>query len=749
MENRIDKTPQEIVSSALQELPFENLIGGPLKACIKAQEMATNTTMRFINEVGFTQDEDGDLQDTVMVSFFFQQNGRARELLVPLLTLVPIPFIGIDTIDISFKARVTAFSKGEVTARFSNVDFKKDSKYDIDQSVDVKVHASSDSMPAGLAKILDVFSNTAIQIDEYISPIRVLGVSIDEELSIQEGDSATLAPVIEPENAENKKVKWESSDETIVTINDTGTLAALKVGNATIVVTTVDRNKKAKCKVTVTPIPVSNIILNKKSLTLKEGSSGILQVIISPASAKNKNVTWQCSNAKVATVNDKGAVTAISVGYATITAKTEDGGIKAKCRVKVNPVPVASVSLNRSDVTLIEGASDTLVAVVSPDNAKNKNIKWESSDENVATVDDKGKVTARQTGKTNITVTTKDREKKATCAVTISLGKVSVNGENMQSFELGKLSNLFKSGSKEIAVKSLVFGQACINGTDVNAIKSQHATLETLNMLESTIVEGGTAIKFGTLYTQATPYVIGDFMFYGMSQLKTVLLPKNTLHIRRLAFHDCPKISSYNIPEGVKYFKRHVFSRAIATSVNLPASLNPDLSEYGFKALGENISSISVASANSSIKSVSGVVYSKDGKKLYFFPHGKGGTFSVPSGVIILKKNCFSDTKLTTLTLPASLTTIESYAISFSKTISSLTIPVGVTQMGSNAIYNNSALKKITVLATKPPACSGDGSKIINALEGLEEIFVPAASVNAYKSAPGWSEHAAFIKAIK
>lgn len=176
--------------SALNGLPFENIIGGPLNACVLAQKEAALTTIDFIQSVGLTVDENGRTE-AVYVHFTFVQNGRKVNISVPLLTIVPIPYIAINNIDINFKASIKGseatsdsiseevnYSKTKKTNKrlgfilnrkktsmTSTISTKKDSKstadssYSIEATLDVAVHASQDSMPAGMAKILEMLGS--------------------------------------------------------------------------------------------------------------------------------------------------------------------------------------------------------------------------------------------------------------------------------------------------------------------------------------------------------------------------------------------------------------------------------------------------------------------------------------------------------------------------------------------------------------------------------------------------------------
>src|SRR5690554_2530725 len=131
-------------------------------------------------------------------------------------------------------------------------------------------------------------------------------------VSIIEGDSETLTASITPIDATNKKVTWESSDDATASVDPYGKVDALKAGSATITVTTEDGNKTATCNVTVETetVAVTEVSLDKTSLTLDEGLSEYLTVTIAPVNATNKKFTWESSDETIATVEGDGKVTA-------------------------------------------------------------------------------------------------------------------------------------------------------------------------------------------------------------------------------------------------------------------------------------------------------------------------------------------------------------------------------------------------------------------------------------------------------
>ena len=178
-------------------------------------------------------------------------------------------------------------------------------------------------------------------------------------------------------------------------------------------------------------IPVEGIALNMQEVTLKIGETTTLEASITPDNATNKNVTWSSEDSDIASVDKDGEVTAKGEGKTTITVTTADGQKTATCEVTVieeqdpDPEPdpeeiaVEGISLNIQNITLKIGETTTLEASITPDNATNKNVIWSSEDIDIASVDEDGKVTAKEVGKTTITVTTEDGQKTATCEVTV------------------------------------------------------------------------------------------------------------------------------------------------------------------------------------------------------------------------------------------------------------------------------------------------------------------------------------------
>ena len=244
-------------------------------------------------------------------------------------------------------------------------------------------------------------------------------------ITLDEGVSQTLRATINPsDTTDDTTLTWLSSNTNVATVDQEGNVTAVKEGVATITVTTVN-GRRAECKITVNKpsenIPIESVSLDKTTLTLEEQEAETLVATINPSdTTDDTTLTWKSSNPEVATVDQEGKVTAIKEGSATITVTTVNGK-EATCTVTVTkkPVPIESVSLNKTTLTLEEQQAETLVATINPsDTTDDTTLTWKSSNPEVATVDQEGKVTAIKEGSATITVTTVNG-KEATCTVTV------------------------------------------------------------------------------------------------------------------------------------------------------------------------------------------------------------------------------------------------------------------------------------------------------------------------------------------
>ena len=240
-----------------------------------------------------------------------------------------------------------------------------------------------------------------------------------QELTMNINTTVNLSATVFPDDASDKGVIWDSSNDMVVTV-DNGKLFANGEGYALIYATSVDNpDIKASCVVHVV-IPVNGISLSTNAQTLNIGDSIQLEVVVTPVNATNKNIIWNSSNESVCTVND-GMVTAKKAGVSIITATSEDGGFTAICTFTVTQ-QVTGITLNYNSVELHNiGETFQLVATVLPEDASNKEVRWTSSNQSVCMVAN-GTIVAVGYGTSVIIATTVDGSYMATCTVNVVEG---------------------------------------------------------------------------------------------------------------------------------------------------------------------------------------------------------------------------------------------------------------------------------------------------------------------------------------
>lgn len=169
--------PVDNQESLLQELDFNRILGAPLSACVNAQEEAAQATLQYLNEVVFTQagDDDSSLEP-VTVSFYFESAGQVHRIVMPLLLIVPVPYLQIDRVDLTFQATVTESRMNHDTRKLSlkakysapgdSAEVSKETKaeYMNKRCIDINLSVTSADMPMGISKLLEFFNNQLVEV---------------------------------------------------------------------------------------------------------------------------------------------------------------------------------------------------------------------------------------------------------------------------------------------------------------------------------------------------------------------------------------------------------------------------------------------------------------------------------------------------------------------------------------------------------------------------------------------------------
>lgn len=301
-------------------------------------------------------------------------------------------------------------------------------------------------------------------------------------IDIGVGEEITLNAVPYPDNT-SASFLWESADGSIAVVKD-GVVKGIKEGSVYIYAIPTTGGQRAYSYIWVRPAAKRVKIIDGPEINVNVGDSWKISYSLEPSGAADRGVIWSSSDENVLYTGDYNygywnygtKAFAKAPGTAILTVKTKSGGLTATCKVTVNAknVSVTGVSLDNTSLTLQEGKSATLSAIVSPSNATDKSVSWSSSNVSVATVSSSGVVTAKKSGTATITAKTNDGGKTATCKVTVTDKAVSVTGVTISpsslSIAVGQTSKLSANISPDNATNKNVTWSS--NNTSVATVSS-------------------------------------------------------------------------------------------------------------------------------------------------------------------------------------------------------------------------------------------------------------------------------------
>ena len=325
--------------------------------------------------------------------------------------------------------------------------------------------------------------------------VKITNIAVPESAMVEKGESITLpvvygtddAPAVTPETAatgesaatdekvakaaEKLTIEWTSSDESVATVDETGTVTAVAAGEANVTASVKDADIAASTHIKVVVAPTGVVAPESIDLVTNGENTKDLDAKLIPADATDVKLAYESSDESIATVDETGKVTAVANGECTITTyvvadskdadaselsavaveaadseETDDSvatmpedlaamdsafgvvpeNLKAETKVTVT-TNVESITLDKTEGVLTVGNTVTVTATVTPDTATNASVTWTSSDEAIATVDSEGKITAVAPGTATITATSDSNpDASAAYAVTVQAKKVVV-----------------------------------------------------------------------------------------------------------------------------------------------------------------------------------------------------------------------------------------------------------------------------------------------------------------------------------
>ena len=373
--------------------------------------------------------------------------------------------------------------------------------------------------------ILAVVAAAAMALSLVGCGVKITNIAVPDAVTVEKGEAVVLpvafgtddAPAVTPETAatgesaetdekvakaaEKLTIEWTSSDESVATVDETGTVTAVAAGEANVTASVKDADIAASTHIKVVVTPTGVAAPESIDLVTNGENTKDLDAKLVPADATDVKLAYESSDESVATVDETGKVTAVANGECTITtyvtAKTEDAeaselsavvveaadseevddsvatmpedlaamdsafgvvpeNLKAETKVTVT-TNVEGITLDKTEGVLTIGNTVTVTATVTPDTATNASVTWTSSDEAIATVDSEGKITAVAPGTATITATSDSNpDASAAYAVTVQAKKVVTSTSTKTSSK----SNSGNTGSSSNAGNSSNSGAA-------------------------------------------------------------------------------------------------------------------------------------------------------------------------------------------------------------------------------------------------------------------------------------------------
>ncbi|MBR6580563.1 MAG: Ig-like domain-containing protein [Ruminococcus sp.] len=301
-------------------------------------------------------------------------------------------------------------------------------------------------------------------------------------VNVGEGDLSAYVTML-PANALNKSEIWSSSDESIAVVDNEGWVIGVSEGECTVTVKSADNPQVfAEIKVTVKNTrSVRDIRLSRESMTLKVGTGDLAaRVTMLPDTAVNKKEIWTSSQPDVASVDDEGWVVGHKAGNTIITVKSEDNPavfgvilvtvtddavttVTTTATTTTTTVPpvtttttssidVEEIKFGDSEVTLEAGTSYVPILAISPLNATNKTLVWASSNNSVATVSEKGVITAVGEGTCYVTVSSASNP----AVMAVAIINVTNSTSTVTEIKLSKYEMKLSVGSSDISIVTML-----------------------------------------------------------------------------------------------------------------------------------------------------------------------------------------------------------------------------------------------------------------------------------------------------
>lgn len=516
---------------------------------------------------------------------------------------------------------------------------------------------------------------------------------------IKLGNSYVVKFDMGPSDLYKNLITYSSSKENIATINDSGTINALDVGVTKITISAgeVEDHFFIFVVPSTNYVELSSVEITNKIQALKLGESYTLTTSITPTNASNTVFKFSSSDESVATIDENGTITALSLGKTTITARI--GYRYDSFEVTINEegteIPLTSIKINYGDESNLSLLPDTYLfigAEITPsDTTESTDVIWSSSNEDIIEIDSDGLLYTIQPGKATITAKVgsltdsveftvidneeepeeDDKEDEPQTPIEAEIVAYYTINENIKA-TLDKNGILKITGIGDMPNYTSNSTPWYSNCSDIKKVVVESGITSIGNLT----FQDCTSLKELELPTTLTE--VGEGVFYNCSSLESFTAPSSLTVIGKGMFVKCNSLKNVNLNEGLTTIGQYAFQETAIETLTIPASVKSisDSICWGTTTIKEFI----VKEGNTEFYTHEGVLYNKPSNSsaniLLSYPIGNTRTeYTIPDGVTRIEEFSFWQAKnIKTVNFPSTITWYGTYAFSGSG-VTSLVIP--------------------------------------------------------------------------
>ena len=378
------------------------------------------------------------------------ENGMSVETTVNVI--VPITSVTLDRNNISMNKGTTTTLVATINPNDTTEDTTKKWESSNTNVVTVDENGMVTAVGRGSAEVtVTVGNKKATATIEVLVPITSVQINKDK-VEVVKNQTVILSAIINPsDTTEDTTVTWESDDPSIATVDENGVVTGKSEG-VVVIRGTLQNGMEISSEVTVTIIPVDSISFEDKEITILKGKETLLNVLINPSNATEiENIAWESSDDTIITVDENGRIRGLKAGTATITARM--GNLSCSIDVTIEEVHLTDIIIGNDLSNIHVGDSFDLELILNPANTTDElTFTYESSNEDVITIDENGHLVAKAAGKSTITVTASNGVQ---TSYEVNVTKLESPDTGVQSISLYGMLSLILLGGIGVTIRKI------------------------------------------------------------------------------------------------------------------------------------------------------------------------------------------------------------------------------------------------------------------------------------------------------